>query len=99
MVLFGLCYLVSARGTASPASAAEKMALSLCVYGIVAEFLAGIPFYFVVNHMWPDFYFTPIDAGKHLWLGVQGVCILACFIGAVLAVRGIGRALDGAATR
>jgi hypothetical protein len=93
MVLFGLCYLVSGHSTATSVSAGERMALALCFYGIIAEFIAGYLFYFVVNSIWPNFYFTPVDQGKHLWLGVQGACIAFCFIGAVLAAKGIGRAM------
>lgn len=98
MVLFGVCYLVSARAAVA-VTGAERMALSLCFWGIIAEFVAGYLFYFVVNSMWPNFYFTPIDEGKHLWLGVQGACIALCLIGAVLATKGIGRAMDSLAAR
>jgi len=48
------------------------------------------------HKLWPNFYFTPIDEGKHLWLGVQGACIVLCLIGAFLATKGIGRAMDAA---
>ena len=72
--------------------------MPLCLVGIVAAFLAGFPFYFVVNSIWPNFYFTPIQEGKHLWLGVQGACIALCVVGAVFAVRGINHALGSAAS-
>jgi hypothetical protein len=99
MVLFGLCYMVSDRSTSTPASPGERLALTLCLFGIVSEFVAGYLFYFAVNSIWPNFYFTPIDEGKHLWLGVQGACIALCLAGAVLAVKGIGRAMDAAAQK
>ena len=94
MVIFGLCYLVSGRSATKAVAAGERLAFALCFYGIIAEFVAGYLFYFVVNSMWPNFYFTPIDQGKQLWLGVQGACIALCLAGAVLAAKGIGRTLD-----
>jgi hypothetical protein len=94
MVLFGLCYLVSGRAVTKAASPGERLALVFCFFGIIAEFVAGYLFYFIVNSIWPNFYFTPIDEGKHLWLGVQGVCIASCLAGAILAAKGIGRAMD-----
>jgi hypothetical protein len=99
MVLFGLCYLVSARSATTAVSAGERLALALCFFGIIAEFVVGYLFYFVVNSIWPNFYFTPIDEGKHIWLGVQGACIALCLAGASLAAKGIGRAIDMVAVK
>lgn len=96
MVLFGLCYLVSSRSATTVVSAWEQLSLPLCFFGIVSEFVAGYLFYYVVNARWPNFYYTPIDEGKHLWLGVQGACIALCLIGAILAAKGIGRAMKPA---
>lgn len=94
MIIFGLCYLAGSRSSATSVSTGERLAFSLCYYGILAEFVAGYLFYFVVNHIWPNFYFAPIDEGKHLWLSAQGVCIAICLAGTVLATKGIGRALE-----
>lgn len=99
MILFGLSYLVTSHSAAIPVSTGERLAFSLCYYGILSEFVAGYLLYFAVNHIWPNFYFTPIDEGKHIWLGMQGVCIALCLIGAIPAVKGIGRALDEVAVR
>lgn len=94
MVIFGLCYLVSGRTASGSATKADRFALQLCFYGIIAEFIAGYLFYYVVNSIWPSFYYTPIEEGKNLWLGVQGACIALCLAGAILAAKGIGRAMD-----
>ena len=61
----------------------------VCATGIVSEFVFGFPLYFAVNAVWPDFYFTPIHAGKWTWLGVQGFCILIYVIGVMSAYGGI----------
>jgi hypothetical protein len=92
MGVIGLCYVVLARaGAMASLTGAERVAPVLCAVGILTEFLFGYPGYFVVNAVWPDFYFTPIEAGKWTWLGIQGACILIFLIGVVCAYGGIKR--------
>src|SRR5262249_12959507 len=93
MVVIGLCCLVFARdGGMTIVAGGERMGPTLCATGIVAEFVFGFPLYFAVNAIWPDFYFTPIQAGKWTWLGLQGACILIYVIGVICAYGGIKRA-------
>jgi hypothetical protein len=91
MVVIGLCYLTFARDGAM-ATSGERMAPVLCAAGLIAEFIFGFPLYFAVNAVWPNFYYTPIDAGKWTWLGIQGVCIAIYVIGVMYAYGGIKRA-------
>jgi hypothetical protein len=58
----------------------------------IAEFVFGFPLYFAVDAVWPDFYYTPIDAGKWTWLGIQGLCIAIYVIGVMCAYGGIKHA-------
>ena len=74
-------------------TSAERMAPALCAVGIMAEFLAGVAGYYAVAAVWPNFYYTPVTAGKVTWLGLQAVCIAIYVAGAVCAFRGIKRAL------
>ena len=93
MVVIGLCYLAFARdGAMTSVAGGERMGPVLCATGIIAEFAFGFPLYFTVNAIWPDFYFTPIQAGKWTWLGTQGACILIYVIGVMCAYGGIKRA-------
>ena len=93
MVVIGLCYLVFARdGAMSSVTSGERAAPAFCAIGVLAEFLFGFPLYFAVNAVWPNFYYTPIAAGKWTWLGMQGVCIAIYVIGAMFAYSGIKRA-------
>jgi hypothetical protein len=93
MVVIGLCYLAFARdGAMTSISGAERIGPSLCATGIIAEFVFGFPLYFAVNAIWPNFYYTPIEAGKWTWLGIQGACILIYLIGVVCAYGGIKQA-------
>jgi len=91
MVVFGLCYLAAGKSADTPVSSSERAALTLCVAGIAAEFLLGYIGYFGINHVWPNFYFTPIPQGKNLWLGLQGISMLLYLVGAILVYRSIGR--------
>ena len=57
--------------------------------GLIAVFLTGYVGYFVVNAIWPSFYYVPIKAGKNVWLIAQGLSILLYLIGVVLAYLSI----------
>jgi hypothetical protein len=93
MVVIGLCHLAFARdGAMVSVTGGERMAPALCAVGIIAEFVFGFPLYFAVDAVWPNFYYTPIDAGKWTWLGIQGLCIAIYVIGVMYAYGGIKRA-------
>ena len=93
MLAIGLCYLAAARqGASSSISGHERVAPTLCAYGLIAELVAaGVGFY-VGNMIWPNFYFEPVQAGKNMWLAVQGLSILVYFVGVCYAVAGVRRA-------
>jgi hypothetical protein len=93
MLAIGLCYLAAVRQGASPSiSGHERIAPTLCAYGLIAEIVAaGVGFY-VGNMIWPNFYFEPVPAGKNMWLAVQGLSILVYFVGVCYAVAGVRRA-------
>jgi hypothetical protein len=82
---------VLGREDAVAVSASERIALTLCALGILSEFVFGYVGYFAVNAIWPNFYFTPIPAGKNVWLGLPGGCITVSVTGVILAYRGIDR--------
>ena len=63
----------------------DLAALWLCAAGLLATFLTGYLGYFIVNAIWPSFYYTPVKAGKNVWLITQGLSILLYLIGVVLA--------------
>ena len=67
----------------------DLAALWLCAAGLIATFLTGYIGYFVVNSIWPSFYYTPVKAGKNVWLIDQGLSILLYLIGVVLAYMSI----------
>src|SRR5262249_7528364 len=90
LAVIGACLAVfAAQGAIASVTSAERMAPTLCAVGVVTEFLFGYPGYFVVNAIWPNFYFTPIDAGKWTWLGIQGACIAIYVAGMLCASGGI----------
>jgi hypothetical protein len=94
MIVIGLCYVVLARdGAMTPVTSAESLAPALCAGGIIAEFLAGFAGYYAVAAVWPNFYYTPITAGKVTWLGLQAVCIAIYVAGVMFAYGGIKHAL------
>ena len=67
----------------------DLAALRLCAAGLIATFLTGYVGYIVINAIWPSFYYTPIKAGKNIWLIAQGLSILLYLIGVVLAYMSI----------
>src|SRR5450631_772178 len=76
MTAIGLCYLAAARqGAASKVSGHERIAYTLCTYGLIAELVTAAVGYVVCNYFWPNFYFEPVQAGKNVWLAIQGLSI------------------------
>jgi hypothetical protein len=93
MIAVGVSLLAFARdGHASALTGAERGSLGLCMFGLIAVFLTGYPGYFAVNHFWPSFYYTPIQAGKNVWLALQGASIAFYIAGITFASKAIRRA-------
>ena len=93
MLAIGLCYLAAVRQGASPSiSGLERLAPTLCAYGLIAELVAAAVGYAVFNKIWPNFYFEPVQAGKNWWLALQALSILVYFVGVCYAVAGVRRA-------
>lgn len=61
----------------------------LCLLSLVAIFLTGYVGYFVVDAIWPKFYYEPVTRGKNVWLFMQLVLFA---LGPVLAFTDIRRA-------
>ncbi len=59
--------------------------LVLCIVGLIALIVTGYIGYYIINYIWPGFYYAPIVAGKNLWLILQGLSILVYFIGIIMA--------------
>jgi hypothetical protein len=93
MIAVGVSLVTFARdGRASALSNAQRRSLGLCIFGLIAEFTLGYPGYFVINHFWPNFYYTPIQAGKNLWLALQGLSIAFYIARVIFAFGAIRRA-------
>jgi len=93
MIVVGALYLALGRESLVPAGSG-KASLWLCVAGLIAVFLTGYVGYFVVDRIWPTFYYTPIAAGKNAWLAAQTFSIglyWVGMIGVLLNVRRITR--------
>jgi hypothetical protein len=74
--------------------ARDRAALLLCVAGLIGVFLTGYVGYFVVNAIWPSFYYTPVPIGKNVWLIAQGLSLTLYLIGVVLAYMSIRHVTD-----
>ena len=93
MIAIGFCHLAIARqGKGPDISGRERIALTLCGYGLIAELATAAGFFVICELIWPGFYYVPVEAGKNLWLAVQGLSILVFVIGVFYAVAGIRRA-------
>jgi len=65
----------------------KHASLTLCNLGLILLFILGYIGYFVIDFFWPSFYYTPIAAGKNLWLILQGLCIVVYVIGIIIATN------------
>ena len=85
MVALGLAHIAARRASTRPAGGeANTSALTLCIVGLLGVFAVGYPGYFVFDAIWPSYYYSPVAAGKNIWLLSQALFIGIYFVGAVL---------------
>jgi hypothetical protein len=92
MIAIGGAY--ATLGRAAPdarAGIGESAARTICVWSLIAIFLTGYVGYFVVDRIWPSFYYSPIKDGKNVWLLLQLACMVAYMVGVIFASRGVRR--------
>jgi ABC-type antimicrobial peptide transport system permease subunit len=94
MVVYGAVYLILGNSRAHQASPANA-GFWLCVVSLIAIFCTGYIGYFIVDKIWPGFYYVPIEAGKQVWLLAQLICIVCYFIGAILVWYNVSKMLRG----
>jgi len=83
MIVVGILYLVLGRREDSVPSTSGQASLWLCVAGLITVFLTGYVGYFVVDRIWPSFYYTPVAAGKNAWLAGQSLSIALYWVGII----------------
>jgi len=94
MVALGLLRLLASRLTNDlHIGAFERIALWLCVAGLIAVFLTVYAGYFVFESIWSSFYYTPDPTGKNAWLLAQSLSIAVYFVGSILTFNTVRRAL------
>jgi len=70
----------------------EGGALAICTVALIAMFVCGYVGYFVVDAIWPSFYYSPITMGKNAWLLLQLACMVVYAVGVFIAFSDIRRA-------
>jgi hypothetical protein len=94
----GLARLLASRLTNDlHVGASERIALWLCVTGLIAVFLTGYTGCFVFDLIWPSFHYTPDPTGKNAWLLAQALSIAVYFLGAILMFNAVRRTLGAIA--
>jgi hypothetical protein len=87
MAIAGIaCHIVHCHTTNEETNTCMKKkgcSLALCHIGMIALLITGYIGYFIIDMIWPGFYYTPISAGKNLWLILQGLSILIYVIGLI----------------
>jgi hypothetical protein len=90
MLAIGFAYLaLRQQETAAGLTSREQLAPKLCSSGLIAELVTAGVFYVVCNLIWPNFYFEPVQAGKNVWLAVQGISIAFYVVGVLFAFSSI----------
>lgn len=57
----------------------------LCNAGLIALIITGFIGYYIIDWIWPGFYYAPIQIAKNIWLVLQGLSILLYLIGVIIA--------------
>src|SRR6516164_11841752 len=94
MVALGLAHITAVRAAGRTSEHANTTALRLCIVGLLGVFAVGYPGYFVFDAIWPSFYYSPIAAGKNVWLLGQASFIAVYFAGTILMFNAVRRALN-----
>jgi len=85
LLLVGFGYLLLARKIDRPVTEKERRGLALCIYGLLAEIFSGGVLYLILDYVFfPNFYFTPITAGKVVWLGAQLISFSVYMVGIIM---------------
>ena len=92
MVALGLTQILAAS-ISHDGSTRDGTTLVLCIVGLLGVFAVGYPGYFVFDLVWPSFYYSPVVAGKNIWLLGQAFFIALYFTGMVLAFNDVRHAL------
>jgi len=90
MIVIGTMFIALERNFLIPAQLGRG-SLGLCIAGLVTVFLTGYVGYFVVDKVWPAFYYTPIATGKNVWLGAQALSIGIYWLGVVSVLLNVRR--------
>jgi hypothetical protein len=93
MILFGAVFLFLGKTYPELAVGTGRVGLWLCIVSLIAMFCSGYAGYFVVDAIWPDFYYVPVKEGKNVWLLAQAACVLCYLIGVILVWRDLRRGL------
>ncbi len=72
----------------------DYTALWLCVIGLIATFLTSYVGYFIVNAIWPSFFYEPVADGMNAWIIAQSVSVALYLFGVVLAYVSIRHVTD-----
>ena len=89
MMAIGFAYLAMGQQGPTALTSRERIAPTLCGYGLIAELVTAGVFFVVCNLIWPNFYFEPVQAGKNVWLAVQGISIAVYVVGVAFAFSSI----------
>jgi len=90
MMGIGFAYLaIGQQAPTASLTGRERIAPTLCSYGLIAELVTAAVFYVVCNIFWPNFFFEPVQTGKNVWLAVQGISIAFFVLGVIFAVSSI----------
>jgi hypothetical protein len=92
LLLIGFGYTQLSRSSDREVSGKERLGLKLCVIGLIAEIMTGGVLYLVLDWLvYPNFYFTPTEPGRTIWLVAQLVSFSIYLAGIVLVLGGIKR--------
>jgi hypothetical protein len=93
VVAIGFAYqAVIRQGASLNLSSHERVAPSLCTFGLIATLVSAAAGYVICNYLWPNFYYHAIAPGKNVWLAAQGLSIAVYVVGVCYAFAAIRRA-------
>jgi hypothetical protein len=83
----GFSYMYVSRTADRPVTSKERLALKLCVFGLISVVVGGVGLYILFDYVvYPNFYFSAHEPQRTIWLVAQLIGFSFYFVGILMAL-------------
>jgi hypothetical protein len=83
----GFSYMYLSRTANRPVTSKDRLALKLCIIGLIAVVVGGVGLYILFDYVvYPNFFFSAHDPERAIWLVAQLIGFSVYFVGILIAL-------------